>query len=155
MESRSYNALLHQRDLVDNVIEEVVTFEHGGLNTSVDTMSDVVKEYNKGRDEIQTLRSSLQETTNVLLSKKSGQITLRELWAKKVELEESLRILGEVETLRDAPLRVQRMVQQRRYLSAVTVLTRAIRIMFGEDVVGVMALGQVQMCRNQTVSPYD
>jgi hypothetical protein len=129
--------------LVTNIIEDVVTFEHGGLNTSVDTMSDVIKAYLRGREDICTLRASLSETTNVLTSKKSGQIPLRELWSKKLELEETMRILGEVEILRDAPLRVQRMQEQRRYLSAVLTLKKAVGIMFGEDVVLVSGLSQV------------
>jgi hypothetical protein len=86
--------------MVEEVIEEVVKFQHGGLNNSVDTMSEVVKEYSRGRDDIQGLRKSLVETQSVLTSKKSGQIPLKELWLKKVEVEEALRIVRELETLK-------------------------------------------------------
>ncbi len=96
----AYSRLLDQRKMVEEVIEEVVTFQHGGLNNSVDTMSDVVKEYMHGRADIQGLRKSLNETQSVLTSKKSGQIPLKELWLKKVEVEESLRIVRELESLK-------------------------------------------------------
>lgn len=69
---------------MNNVIEEVVTFQHGGLNHSVDTMGDVVKEYTKGRSDIQTLRKALAETQSVLTAKKDKKTSLRELWLRKV-----------------------------------------------------------------------
>ena len=83
-----------------SVIEDVVQFQHGGLNNSVDTMSEVVKEYNKGRDDIRTLKKSLSETQAVLTAKKSGQIPLRELWLRKMELEQTLRMVKEIESLK-------------------------------------------------------
>lgn len=91
---------MSQRKLVEQVIEEVVSFQHGGLNNSVDTMSDVVKEYTRGRDDIRGLRKSLNETQSVLTSKKTGQIPLKELWLKKVEVEESLRMVKELESVK-------------------------------------------------------
>lgn len=86
--------------MVEEVIEDVVKFQHGGLNNSVDTMSDVMKEYTHGRSDIQGLRKSLNETQSVLTSKKSGQIPLKDLWLKKVELQETLRIVKELESLK-------------------------------------------------------
>jgi hypothetical protein len=62
-------------------------------------MIEVAKEYSRGRNEIQALRQSLDETQKVLTAKKSGQISLRELWSKKVELQESLRIVKDLEEL--------------------------------------------------------
>ena len=37
----AYNELLYLRGMVNEIIEEVVTFENGGLNTSVDAMVEV------------------------------------------------------------------------------------------------------------------
>ena len=48
--------LIHQLDTVNHVIEEVVSFQHGGLNNSLDTMIEVAKEYSRGRQVIQFLR---------------------------------------------------------------------------------------------------
>ena len=75
-------------------------FQHGGLNNSVDTMSEVVREYTRGRDDIQGLRKSLFETQAVLTAKKVGQVPLKELWQKKVELQESLRMVKDLESLK-------------------------------------------------------
>jgi hypothetical protein len=96
----SHSRLHSQLQIVKRVIEEVVSFQHGGLNNSLDTMSEVIKEYNRSREEIKGLRKSLIETQTVLTSKKSGQITLKELWAKKVELKESLRMVRELEDMK-------------------------------------------------------
>lgn len=146
--------------MVEEVIEDVVKFQHGGLNNSVDTMSDVMKEYTLGRSDIQGLRKSLNETQSVLTSKKSGQIPLKDLWLKKVELQETLRIVKELESLKvftvtmqcfsnllqnvklsvilsflreqSAPHRVQRFMQQKKYLTAVGHLNKSIANMFSE-----------------------
>jgi hypothetical protein len=50
----------------------------------------------------------------VLTSKRRGQIPLKDLWFKKVELAESLRILNDLEFLRNTPSVVMRAIQQRR-----------------------------------------
>ena len=92
-----YQNILELRKLVSDIIEEVVTFQHGGLNNSVDTMSEVVKAYNLGREDIRILRTSLAETQSVLTSKKSGQVSLKELWCKKAEIQETARILRDLE----------------------------------------------------------
>jgi hypothetical protein len=92
--------LLQKLLLVNNVIEDIVTFQHGGLNNSLDTMSDVVKEYTRGQEEIRALRVALGETQKVLTAKKIGQVSLRELWIKRVEVQESLRIVKMLEQLK-------------------------------------------------------
>ena len=96
----AYSKLLNQRKIVEEVIEDVVKFQHGGLNNSVDTMSEVVREYTRGRDDIQGLRKSLAETQAVLTAKKVGQVPLKELWQKKVELQETLRMVKDLESLK-------------------------------------------------------
>lgn len=92
--------LLNNLELVNNVIEEVVTFQHGGLNNSLDTMTDVVREYSKGQEEIQMLRNALHETQKVLTAKKNGQTSLRDLWIRKIELQESIRMVRDIEELK-------------------------------------------------------
>eukprot|EP01038_Epipyxis_sp_PR26KG_P015066 gene15066-20273_t len=140
----SYSRLLTQAHTVNSVIEDVVTFQHGGLNNSVDTMSDVIREYNRGRADIKELRSSLMETESVLTSRKSGQISLKELWLKKVEVEESLRMVRELENLKNSPHKIQRLIQQRRYLSAVNSLNKCISNMFNEDFLEVGGLVSIR-----------
>ena len=99
-ENEAYEKLRHRRRIVDEAIEKVVTFQRGGLNTTQATMTEVVKVYSQGRDDISMLRTKLQETKSVLTSKKSGQIPLRELWLKKTEIEETLRILKNLEFIK-------------------------------------------------------
>jgi len=140
----AYSRLLEQRERVANVIESVVKFQHGGLNNTVETMTDVVKEYNRGREDVRGLRRSLEETQDVLTAKKSGQISMRDLWLKKVETEESLRILQDLEFLKEMPPKLQRLMQQRRYLSAVTNLNKALDVMFGEDLITVGGLNTIR-----------
>ena len=42
----AYSRLLDQRKIVEQIIEGVVTVQHGGLNESMDTVVDVIKSYN-------------------------------------------------------------------------------------------------------------
>jgi len=140
----AYDALLDQRSHAAVAIEAVVKFEHGGLNNTMETMTEVVKEYNRGREDVRGLRRSLSETTGVLTSKRNGQISMRDLWLKKVEAEQSLRIMKDLEFLKETPLRLQRLMQQRRFLSAVLNLNKATTLMFGEDLVAVQGLALVR-----------
>ena len=139
-----YNRLLEQRKLCHEVIEGVVTFQHGGLNNSIDTMSDVILEYNKGREDIKVLKESLSEIKSVLMSKKSGQISLKELWMRKIEAEESLRILKDLESLKDTKVKISRLFQQKKYFNAVLTLNKSFELMFGEDLIDVTGVGQVR-----------
>ena len=82
------------------MIDTVVDIPNNGLNASVDTISHVIREYNQGIDDMCTLRRALHETKSVLTAKKSGQIAMRDLWLKKKELEETVRILKDIEWLK-------------------------------------------------------
>ena len=96
-----YMDLLEKREITNTVIERVVKFQHGGLNLTVETMGDIVKAYTKGKDEIGTLRRSLNEAKGVLTNDKSkSKATLKELWLQKSELEETLRLLKNMEFIK-------------------------------------------------------
>lgn len=82
------------------VIDDVITCQQNGLHNSVETVSSVLKEYSQGQSDIAELRKSLKETKSVLTAKKSGQIAMKDLWSKKKELEETLRILHDLEWLK-------------------------------------------------------
>ena len=128
------NNLAKQIKVILEVIERVVTFQHGGLNNSVDTMGEVLRSYNLNRSEITVLRSSISEARQVLSQKKKDQSStaLKDLWLQKIEAEESLRILEDLEKLKDAPSQVLKFIQQKRFVSAVTVLNTAIDSMFND-----------------------
>ena len=140
----AYSRLLDQRKIVEQIIEGVVTVQHGGLNESMDTVVDVIKSYNNEKEDIKKLRECLKETQTVLTAKKSGQIPIKDLWLRKVEATESLRILNDLEYLKDANLRIQRFIAEKKYLSAVINLNKAINLMFNEDFVMVTGLSHVR-----------
>ena len=99
--SEIYLDLQAKRRQVNGIIEKVVLYQHGGLNLTVDTMNEVVKSYSKGREEICHLRRSLQDSREVLTSKKSSSSnSLRKLWLHKSELEETIRIISNIEFLK-------------------------------------------------------
>lgn len=99
-----------------------------------------MKEYNRSREEIQTLRKSLEETQTVLTAKKLGQISLKELWGKRVELKETLRMVRELEELKNFPLKANRLLQQRRYLTTAKQLKEMLEKIFSEDFASVGGL---------------
>lgn len=107
-------------------------------------MSDVVKEYTQGRNEIQGLRKALIETQSVLTAKKDKKTSMRELWLRKVELQESLRMVRDLEELKNTPLKVQRLMGQKKFYATVLCLTSAVNKMFGEDLVAVGALTSIR-----------
>ncbi len=140
----AYSKLLNQQKAVYSAIEQVVMYQHGGLNSTVETMTDVLKAYSHGRSDVQELRRSLAETQEVLTAKKSGQMSMKDLWLKKIEAEQSLKLLRDVELLRDVSPVINRMAHRRKYFSAVKKLNHSISIMFSDDMVGVSGLSQVR-----------
>jgi len=107
-------------------------------------MTAVVREYSRGQDEITSLRQALLETKSVLTAKKSGQLAMKDLWLKKKELDETMRILKDLEWLKDSPLRIHRLIQQKRYYNAVGRLNKALERMFSDDLVDVTGLGGIR-----------
>jgi hypothetical protein len=107
-------------------------------------MSAVVHEYNKGRENIKILRDSLLETKDVLTAKKIGQVSLKELWSNKVEIEQSLRIIKDIEVLKDTHLQINRLIYQKKFLSAVLGLNRSVELMFNEDLIHIAGLVTVR-----------
>ena len=142
--SPAYARLVKEQKVVTEVIEEVVKFQHGGLNKPVDAMGEVISSYKKSQEGISSLRQSLLDIRGVLSPTKQGQSTLRELWEKKRLLEEQLRMLDEFETLFDAAGKVQMLTAQKKYMSAVNTLNSSITSMFGEDMVNINALSGVR-----------
>jgi len=140
----AYNELLQKRTFINEVIEEIVTFQHGSLNNSVETMGDVISAYCKSKDEVSTMRESIREIKSVLTSKKTGQTDIKKLWLAKTELEESIRMLNKIEVLKDAPSRVQLLTNQNRYLAAVTTLNTSVDNMFDADFMDIDALAPVR-----------
>eukprot|EP01041_Mallomonas_annulata_P006612 gene6612-13388_t len=138
----AYGILRKQRALVNRVVEDVVKFQHGSLNNSVDTMSDVLEGYGKCRDDVRSLRVSLHEIKTGVSSKRGVglQADLRELWLRNKQLEHELRILCDVNTIREAPGVIEKLAQHKRYLSAVCSLNRSLTSLFTEDLINVEAL---------------
>jgi len=59
--NKAYDNLIQQKNIVCTVIEEVVKFQHGGLNTSVDTMTEVITGYKTSFNDVKSLRLSLTD----------------------------------------------------------------------------------------------
>lgn len=139
-----YSRLIQQRDSIERIIEDVVKFQHGGLNNSVDTMAAVLREYSHGQEDISELRSALKDTKEVLTSKKSGQLAMKDLWYRKQELEDTLQILQDIEWLNDSPEKIQKFIIQKKYLNAIKRLNKSVDLMFSEDLIEVSGLGVIR-----------
>ncbi len=74
-------------------------FQHGDLNNAVETMGGVISEYSKCRGDISRMRESILDIRRVISSKKGGKVDLKQLWFRKKEQEEKIRILDAVERL--------------------------------------------------------
>ena len=136
--------MVEQREFICEKIEDIVKFQHGSLNHCVETMGDVLGAYTKSKDDVTILRQSIGEIKQVLLSKKDGQTDIKNLWLRKMELEESIRILNGIESLKDAPMQVQLHTQHNRYLAAVNTLNASVKMMFEVDYVQIEALSVVR-----------
>lgn len=107
-QSDKYRRLLQQQEKVAVTIEDVAKKQEGGMNNAVDTMGSVIQTYTSSRDQLQSLRQSLLEVTEILspggtkssMTVKKGAKSLRELWGRKAEHESYLDILDDLEMVR-------------------------------------------------------
>lgn len=65
--------LLEQKQIVMEVIEDVVKLQHSNLDRPVKAMSDVVATYKESQNLIKGLRSSLQDAKSVMSPTKEGK----------------------------------------------------------------------------------
>ena len=107
-------------------------------------MGDVISSYKKSQELIKGIRCSLVDIRGVMSPVRPGQLMLRELWERKRLLEEQIRLLDEFEELFDATVKIQKLSNQKRFISAVKTLNHSIESMFSEDMVSIEALSGVR-----------
>eukprot|EP00752_Nemacystus_decipiens_P010121 g9020.t1 len=132
-----------QLQVCSDVVERITVEHHGSLNSSVQAMGGVARHYNQTRANVGTLREQLRECKQ-LLQTGSSQTDVRELWQRKLQYSLVLRLLGALDMIKDAPVKFERLVRQKRFVGAVDLLNESLLNIFSAELVDVPAVASVR-----------
>eukprot|EP00903_Cladosiphon_okamuranus_P010322 g9766.t1 len=132
-----------QLQVCSDVVERITVEHHGSLNSSVQAMGGVARHYNQTRANVGTLRGQLRECKQ-LLQTGSSQTDVRELWQRKLQYSLVLRLLGALDMIKDAPVKFERLVRQKRFVGAVDLLNESLLNIFSAELVDVPAVASVR-----------
>ncbi|CAM9293782.1 unnamed protein product, partial [Hapterophycus canaliculatus] len=106
-------------------------------------MGGVARHYNQTRSNVGTLREQLRECKQ-LLQTGSSQADVRELWQRKLQYSQVLRLLNALDMIKDAPVKFERLVRQKRFVGAVDLLNESLVNIFSAELVDVPAVAGVR-----------
>ncbi|CAM9200267.1 unnamed protein product [Ectocarpus fasciculatus] len=106
-------------------------------------MGGVARHYNQTRANVGTLREQLRECKQ-LLQTGSSQTDVRELWQRKLQYSLVLRLLNALDMIKDAPIKFERLVRQKRFVGAVDLLNESLLNIFSAELVDVPAVASVR-----------
>ncbi|CAM9666114.1 unnamed protein product [Scytosiphon promiscuus] len=106
-------------------------------------MGGVARHYNQTRANVGTLREQLRECKQ-LLQTGSSQTDVRELWQRKLQYSLVLRLLNALDMIKDAPVKFERLVRQKRFVGAVDLLNESLVNIFSAELVDVPAVAGVR-----------
>ena len=116
------------------------------LNThtrQVQSVGQVSTQFESIRRRVKGLRKQVRDCKS-LLTKGMREQPIKELWERKLEYTAMLTMLDNLEALRDAPRAIERLVQEKRFVAAVSHFNRMNELMFSEDLMDVSALKDVR-----------
>ncbi|CAM9159363.1 unnamed protein product [Choristocarpus tenellus] len=132
-----------QLKVCSGVVERITVEHHSSLNSSVKAMGGVARHYNQTRDNVGTLREQLRECKQ-LLQTGASQTDVRELWQRKMQYSHVLRLLDALSMIKDAPVKFDRLVRQKRFVAAVGLLNASLLNIFSPELVDVPAVASVR-----------
>ncbi|KAG5178503.1 hypothetical protein JKP88DRAFT_196210 [Tribonema minus] len=106
-------------------------------------MGAVTEHYNKTRSNVGTLREQIRECKG-LLQNGSQQADVRELWQRKAQYAQVLRLLDMLDMVKSTPVKFDRLVRQRRFVAAVNLLNASLEAIFTPELVDVPAVASVR-----------
>ncbi len=136
------DAVQKQAELCTRVME-VITHEHqASLINSVQEMGGVYEHYIEMRKRIANMRNEIAESKSLLLS--CCQLDKeRQLFHSKIQNAHVLELVNALELVRDAPMKFDEFIRQKRFVSAVNLLNTSLHHVFSTDLVNVEAVGRI------------
>ncbi|KAI8925799.1 Sec8 exocyst complex component-specific domain-containing protein [Entophlyctis helioformis] len=127
---RDYQTFLQVHDSLETAMDLIVNEYHQSFNNAIQTFSTVVDTISDSRSKVEQMRDSLEKSKEWLECKR---FDLLHLWVKSIQYKEMSRILETIDDLQRTPGRVETLIEGKYYLTAVRILTGAIRTLSGSD----------------------
>ncbi len=135
-------AVQKQVELCTRVME-VITHEHqASLINSVQEMGVVCEHYVEMRKRITEMRNEIAESKLLLLSCRQLDKE-RQLFHSKIQNANVLDLMNAMELVRDAPMKFDKLISEKRFVSAVNLLNTSLHHVFSTDLMDVEAVGRV------------
>ncbi|CAM9428068.1 unnamed protein product [Chrysoparadoxa australica] len=138
-----YNSIQQQLAVCSEVVEKITVEHHSSLNAAVQAMGGVARHYNQTRQNVLNLREEVMECKG-LLQTGSQPTDLKDLWDRKLQYAQGLRILDMLDMIKDAPAKFDRLVRQKCFVAAVHLLNSSLQAIFSPDLVDVPAVADVR-----------
>ena len=140
-QSRQLDDFFSLMDRLDKAMQIIVDDHYQAFNNSIETFSRVTDSISDSRKRVEQLRSNLIKCQNYLQTKRPD---LYNLWLKSVQYKEMLKMLETVETLENAPERIEQLIQDKYYLSAVKELLSSLETMASGGYAEIKALSDIR-----------
>ncbi|KAJ3334079.1 hypothetical protein HDU76_011603 [Blyttiomyces sp. JEL0837] len=114
---------------------------HEAFNRAIQTFSSVVEYISDSRRKVDDMRADLELCRDLLQCKR---FDLLHLWVKSIQYKEMSRILDVMEDLRKVPDKIDALLNSKLFLSAVRLLTSALRTINSDDCSEIGALENIR-----------
>ncbi|KAA3481616.1 exocyst complex component SEC8-like [Gossypium australe] len=108
--------LKEQRDIIEDVVDEVVHAYHGGFNKAIQNYSQILRLFSESSESIEVLKVDLAESKK-RLSARNKQ--LHQLWYRSVTLRHIISLLDQIEGIAKVPARIEKLISDKQYYAAV------------------------------------
>ncbi|CAN1238310.1 Exocyst complex component SEC8 [Linum grandiflorum] len=138
---RELHYLKEQRDIVEDVVDEVVQAYHGGFNKAIQNYSQILRLFSESSESISTLKVDLTEAKKRLGARNKQ---LHQLWYRSVTLRHIIALLDQIESISKVPGRIEKLIAEKQFYAAIQSLVQSSLMLEREGLQTVGALQDVK-----------
>ncbi|CAN1218347.1 Exocyst complex component SEC8 [Linum perenne] len=138
---RELHFLKEQRDIVEDVVDEVVQAYHGGFNKAIQNYSQILRLFSESSESIGTLKVDLTEAKKRLGTRNKQ---LHQLWYRSVTLRHIIALLDQIESISKVPSRIEKLIAEKQFYAAIQSLVQSSLMLEREGLQTVGALQDVK-----------
>ncbi|CAI0410952.1 unnamed protein product [Linum tenue] len=133
--------LKEQRDIVEEVVDEVVHAYHSGFNKAIQNYSQILKLFSDSAESIRTLKIDLAESKKRLGARNKQ---LHQLWSRSVTLRHIIALLDQIESIAKVPAHIEKLIAEKQFYAAIQSLIQSSLMLEREGLQTVGALQDVK-----------
>ncbi|RUS32021.1 hypothetical protein BC938DRAFT_476467 [Jimgerdemannia flammicorona] len=126
---------------LDKALQAITNDYYQGFNSSIGTFSGVLGNITDSQARVKNLKGSLKRVKDSLEQRRSD---LLQLWFKSQQYKEMLNILDSIEELRTTPDRLETLLNEKHFLTATNVLSKAIKTLNEKEMIQIGALEDIR-----------